>query len=158
MLIKNLLEEDFLLGASAKLTSFVGVNVDVGAVIQRVGGVVENPNLELLFNGPGLRTFSFQIRFTPRNAPESYDRKKNHQRVQTDHGSKRGQVEGYTNEGGANFLLGTPDVYRIQYRRGTVNQEEIKGLNKFKTCALTDFSVNYTQGRWAAYAKQIHNL
>ena len=65
---------------------------------------------------------------------------------------RRGQVEGYTNEGGSNFLLGTPDVYRIQYRRGSTTQEEIKGLNKFKTCALTDFSVNYTQGRWAAYA------
>ena len=65
---------------------------------------------------------------------------------------RRGQIENYTNQEGENLLLGTPDVYRIQYRRGTQNQEEIKGLNKFKTCALTDFSVNYTQGRWAAYA------
>ncbi|WLW37479.1 baseplate tail tube cap [Synechococcus phage S-8S53] len=142
----------FLLGAAAKAASFVDVNVDVGAVVQRVGGVVENPNLELLFNGPGLRTFSFQIRFTPRNKSESIIVRKIIREFKQTMAVRRGQVEGYTNAGGSNLLLGTPDVYRIQYRRGTVNQEEIKGLNKFKTCALTDFSVNYTQGRWAAYA------
>ena len=76
----------FLLGrGKAKAASFVGVNVDVGAVIQRVGGVVENPNLELLFNGPGLRTFSFQIDLLQEMHQNQY-RKKNHQRVQTDHG------------------------------------------------------------------------
>ena len=142
----------FLLGAAAKAASFVDVNVDVGAVVQRVGGVVENPNLELLFNGPGLRTFSFQIRFTPRNKSESIIVRKIIREFKQTMAVRRGQVEGYTNEGGANLLLGTPDIYRIQYRRGSTTQEEIKGLNKFKTCALTDFSVNYTQGRWAAYA------
>ena len=142
----------FLLGAAAKAASFVNVNVDVGAVVQRVGGVVENPNLELLFNGPGLRTFSFQIRFTPRNKSESIIVRKIIREFKQTMAVRRGQIEGYTNAGGSNLLLGTPDVYRIQYRRGTENQEEIKGLNKFKTCALTDFSVNYTQGRWAAYA------
>ena len=32
-------------------------------------------------------------------------------------------------------------------------QRDIKGLNKFKTCALTSMSVDYTgeTGRWAAY-------
>ena len=66
---------------------------------------------------------------------------------------KRGAVLGgaTTNEGN-NLLLGVPNVYRLQYRRGSTTNEEIKGLNKFKTCALTDFGVNYTQGRWAAYA------
>ena len=142
----------FLLGAAAKAASFVNINVDVGAVVQRIGGVVENPNLELLFNGPGLRTFSFQIRFAPRNASESTIVRKIIREFKQTMAVRRGQIEGYTNEGGANLLLGTPDIYRIQYRRGTQNQEEIKGLNKFKTCALTDFSVNYTQGRWAAYA------
>ena len=142
----------FLLGAAAKAASFVNVNVDVGAVVQRVGGVVENPNLELLFNGPGLRTFSFQIRFTPRNKSESIVVRKIIREFKQTMAVRRGQVEGYTNAGGSNLLLGTPDVYRIQYRRGSTTQEEIKGLNKFKTCALTDFSVNYTQGRWAAYA------
>ena len=55
---------------------------------------------------------------------------------------------------GANLLLGTPSVFRLQYRRGSTSNEEIKGLNKFKTCALTDFQVDYTggSGRWSAYA------
>ena len=48
------------------------------------------------------------------------------------------------------------NVYRLQYRRGSTTNEEIKGLNKFKTCALTDFGVNYTQED-GQRMQQIHN-
>ena len=44
----------------------------VGANIQtRVTGNVLNPNLELLFSGPNLRTFQFNFRMTPRDHDES---------------------------------------------------------------------------------------
>ena len=51
-----------------------------------------------------------------------------------------------------NFLLGTPDVFKLRYIKART-QKDIKGLNKFKTCALTDMSVDYTGevGRFAAY-------
>ena len=40
----------------------------VGAnVLGRTAGVTLNPNLELLFKGPNLRTFNFNFRFTPRS-------------------------------------------------------------------------------------------
>ena len=51
-----------------------------------------------------------------------------------------------------NFLLGTPDVFKLRYIKART-QRDIKGLNKFKTCALTSISVDYTGeiGRFAAY-------
>ena len=48
-------------GASSRL----GINIDIDQAITRTTGAVRNPNLELLFNGPSLRSFSFTIRFTP---------------------------------------------------------------------------------------------
>lgn len=142
----------FLLDAAASAASLLRVNVDVGQVLQR-RGIVENPNLELLFNAPDLRTFGFQFAFAPRNKQESVIVRSIIREFKQTMAVKRGAVLGgaTTNEGN-NLLLGVPNVYRLQYRRGSTTNEEIKGLNKFKTCALTDFGVNYTQGRWAAYA------
>ena len=53
---------------------------------------------------------------------------------------------------GSNFLLGTPDVFKLRYIKART-QRDIKGLNKFKTCALTSIAVDYTGevGRFAAY-------
>jgi hypothetical protein len=142
----------FLLDAAASAASLLQVNVDVGQILQR-RGIVENPNLELLFNAPDLRTFGFQFAFAPRNKQESIIVRSIIREFKQTMAVKRGAVLGgaTTNEG-SNLLLGVPNVYRLQYRRGSTTNEEIKGLNKFKTCALTDFGVNYTQGRWAAYA------
>ena len=61
------IKRKFLLQGAASLANTIGLNVDVGQVISRTTGAVENPNLELLFQGPGLRDFAFNIRFTPRS-------------------------------------------------------------------------------------------
>jgi hypothetical protein len=54
--------------------------------------------------------------------------------------------------GQSSYFLGTPNVFKLQFRNGRTN--EIAGVNKFKSCALTSFSCNYTpDGLWAAYEK-----
>jgi hypothetical protein len=54
--------------------------------------------------------------------------------------------------GQASFFLGTPNVFKLEFRTNRSN--EIPGVNKFKTCALKSFSCNYTpDGFWAAYEK-----
>lgn len=139
--------------------SGLGVNIDVNQAITRKGGVIENPNLELLFTGPSLRTFQFTVRFTPRSAAESA-RVRTIIRVLKERSAvKKGvTVDGLSTPNSGNLLLGTPDVFRLQYRRagskGIGTGTDIKGVNKFKTCALTNVSVDYTgeAGRWAAYA------
>ena len=142
----------FLLNAARAAASAIGVNVTVAGVLGRTVGVIENPNLELLFSGPGLRVFNFTIRLTPRSSDESIMIRQIIRTFKQRMAVKR-NVNAFKGTG-ANLLLGTPAVFRLQYRRGSTSNEEIKGLNKFKTCALTDFQVDYTggSGRWSAYA------
>jgi len=137
----------------AEAVSGLGINVDVNQAITRVGGVIENPNLELLFNGPALRTFQFTLRFTPRNAPESKRVREIIRTLKERSAVKKGVALGSLNVLGDNLLLGTPDVFKLYYIRAG-SRKTIKGVNKFKTCALTNVSVDYSgeAGRWAAYA------
>ena len=110
-----------------------------------------------MFTGPALRTFQFTVRFTPRSAPESARVRQIIRALKERSAVKKGVSFGGFNETGDNLLLGTPDVFRLEYKKrgsvGTGIGNNIKGLNKFKTCALTNVSVDYTgeAGRWAAY-------
>jgi hypothetical protein len=47
----------------------------VGANFLGRSGIVLNPNLELLFQGPKLRSFRYNFRFTPRDEPEAMIKK-----------------------------------------------------------------------------------
>jgi len=113
----------------------------VGAnILSRATGSVLNPNLELLFNGPRLRTFSFNFTFTPRNEKEAETIK------QIIRVFKTGMAPATST---SNLFLYTPDIFKLEY---IYNAEDINGntgqphpyMNKIKPCALTQFNVNYT--------------
>ena len=139
------------LNAIAQAVSALGVSIDVDQAITRVSGAVRNPNLELLFNGPSLRNFSFTIRLTPRS-PEESKRVRMIIRVLKQHSAVKRNAGVFNDSANSNFLIGTPDVFKLRYIKART-QKDIKGLNKFKTCALTSVSVDYTGevGRFAAY-------
>ena len=139
------------LNAIAQAVSALGVSIDVDQAITRVSGAVRNPNLELLFNGPSLRNFSFTIRLTPRS-PEESKRVRMIIRVLKQHSAVKRNAGVFNDSANSNFLIGTPDVFKLRYIKAKT-QKDIKGLNKFKTCALTSVSVDYTGevGRFAAY-------
>tara|TARA_B100000131_G_scaffold285061_1_gene294086 strand:- start:26 stop:1261 length:1236 start_codon:yes stop_codon:yes gene_type:complete len=140
----------------AQAAGTIGVNIDVDQAVTRINGTIINPNMELLFSGPSLRSFTFTIRFTPRNPEESAQIRmiirvlKQHSAVKRN--PKINSTEVYANDVGSNFLLGTPDVFKLRYIKAKT-QKDIKGLNKFKTCALKSVSVDYTgeAARFAAY-------
>ena len=141
------------LNAMAAAARGIGVNIDIDQAITRINGTIINPNMELLFNGPALRQFTFTIRFTPRS-PEESERIRMIIRVLKQHSAvKKNPISsGDFNGVGTNFLLGTPDVFKLRYIKAKT-QKDIKGLNKFKTCALQSVSVDYTgeAGRFAGY-------
>jgi hypothetical protein len=116
-------------------------------ILARGLGVVPNSNLELLFQGPTLREFSFGWRLSPRSDKEAKTVRKI-VRV-----FKQGMAARKINSGAAAgapaALLGTPNVFKLEYKAG---EKSISALNKFKLCALTNFSVSYApDGQWAAY-------
>lgn len=130
---------------TSKLLKMQGFTVEAESILARGAGIVPNSNLELLFNSPELRTFSFSYRLSPRSAEEAATVRRIIRFFKQGMAVKK--MSGKSGE--ASFFLGSPNVFKLEYRSGT---KGIDGVNKFKTCALTSFAVNYTpDGQWAAY-------
>jgi len=116
------------------------------SILARGFGIIPNSNLELLFNSPELRQFSFSYRMSPRSSSEA----RNVKRIIRFFKQGMAPRKQTGQAGQASFFLGTPNVFKLRYRTG--KDKPISGLNKFKVCALTSFSVNYApEGNWAAY-------
>jgi hypothetical protein len=140
-------------GAS-KVLSMAGFSVSPESILARGFGVVPNSNLELLFNSPTLREFTFQYRMSPRSKEEATDINKIirffKQGMAAKKQDKRSGNQEYGTAGASSYFLGTPNVFQLQYK--TSNGNPIQGVNRIKTCALVGFSMNYTaDGTWAAY-------
>ena len=118
------------------------VGADPNSLLSRTQGMILNPNLELLFQGPSLRPFAFEFKMSPRSAAEA--------KVIT-------QIIRFFKQGMApireqsRLFLKTPHTFRIKYVQMGDNDENIY-LNKFKECALLSCSVQYTpEGDYAPY-------
>ena len=116
---------------------FAGKAAGVGnQVFQRGQGQIMNPNMELLFNGPSVRQFSFNFLLAPRSKTEQ------DQVVNIIRFFKQG-MSPIKSE--ANMFLKSPNTFRLRYiHRKSGEDSEHKFLTKFKECALTSTGVNYT--------------
>jgi len=120
--------------ASAALSQ-INVNLTPDQILARTTGEILNPNLELLFNGPTLRTFRFSFKFNPRSEEESKEVKGIIRCLKRNSAPK---VQGASIE---NTFLRTPSVFELTYKQGTSPHSF---LNRFKQCFLESVSVNYT--------------
>lgn len=124
----------------------LNINVDIDQFITRQTGAALNPNLELLFGGPQLRSFSFNFDFAPNNAKEA-DVVRQIQRW-----FRQGMLptrRGVTGTRASSLFLGSPNIFRLSYRnRG----RRIKSLNLIKICALTSCQIDFTpDGTYQSY-------
>jgi hypothetical protein len=107
---------------------------------RQTGGIL-NPNMELLFNGVALRSFRFSFKMTPRNKDEAASIRNIIKTLKVNMAPQT-----LTNDS----FLRTPNVFDLQYMKGNGPHPF---LHRFKTCALTDMSVNYTgEGLYASYS------
>jgi hypothetical protein len=121
-------------------------------LLSRLTGAVTNPNLTLLFNSPDLRNFSFNFKLSPRTQDEGKNVRKIIRAFK--------ELMAVQRTAG-NLFLEAPCVFEIEYIRGKdlINDPEKKdsydihpSLNRIKTCALRNFSVNYTpSGSYMTY-------
>jgi hypothetical protein len=138
------------LGDSSTKTSIAAlfaanaVGTPGGAVLSRTAGVVINPNLELLFNGPTLRPFSFTFKTSARNDKEAK------QIIGILNFFKRGMSPIKTK---SNLFLKTPHTFKIQYLNRSQGQDiDHPYIGKIKECALQNVTVSYTpEGQYATY-------
>lgn len=159
---KNLLTEGIFSGASSMIkdesvkqgivaaltgTAFdkFGANINANSALGRATGMTLNSNLELLFDSVNLRSFPFNMNFTPRTPEESMMVKHIIRAFKSSMAAKKGTSE--VGQGG--IFLRAPDVFQLRYlHRG----KDHPFLNSFKHCALTGMQVNYTNaGTFASY-------
>lgn len=131
--------------AASSAVGILGVNVSPQQILSRTQGEILNPNLELLFGGPTLRSFRFSFKFTPRNESEAQEVKEIIRCFKMNMAPK---VKGadVSIEG---TMMKTPNVFELRYKQGAKDHEF---LNRFKQCFLETISVNYTaDGTYATY-------
>ena len=125
---------------------FAGQAVNAN-IATKITGAIINPNLELLFNGPQLRPFTFNFKLSPRNQDESKEVKKILRFFKQNMAVRRGVKD---------LFLKSPNVFKIEYlyKKNTPHG----GLNLFKSCALQNFSVDYTpEGSYATFYEDSGN-
>ena len=127
--VKKLMDQPGL--KQAIIAHFAGQAVGAN-VLGRKSGAVLNPNLELLFTGPQLRTFNFSFKFRPRFKEENEEIRRIIKAFKRNMHPQR--------SAGEMFLL-TPNIFKIKYYHDNVPHPY---LNEIKPCALVNFKVNYT--------------
>ena len=135
---------------TAKATSAalgaLGGNVSTAQLLARETGNIFNPNMELLFNGPTLRSFNFSFKMTPRSPEEAQECKNIIRSFKVNMAPK---TKNTGSIGGSGVFLKTPNVFELRYKKGG---REHPFLHKFKQCFLTNVSVNYTaEGVYTTY-------
>lgn len=126
-------------GLASKAVGIAGINITPSQILARSEGQILNPNMELLFNGPSLRTFRFQFKFVPRGQEEAREVESI---IRTFKYHMAPKVDGQT-------FLKTPDIFELRYRQGG---QPHSFLHKFKQCFLSNVNVNYTgEGNYTTY-------
>jgi hypothetical protein len=118
---------------AAIIAYFAGQAAQAPGLMTRATGSVLNPNMELLFKGPNLRTFNFAFQFRPRFEDESVAVKEIIRIFKRNMAVQRSATE--------RFLL-TPNIFTIKYIHNS--GEDHPFMNRIKPCMLSGFNVNYT--------------
>jgi len=118
--------------ARAALAS-ININTDPNQFITRATGKAINPNLELLFSGPKLRSFQFSFQFAPQNPDDALVTRKIMRFF------KQGMLP--SRAVSSDLFLMSPNVFRLAFMNGS---QKIRSLNSFKLCALTTCQINFT--------------
>jgi len=108
--------------------------------LTRATGAILNNNLELLFQGPSLRSFTFTFSLSAREQKEAEEIRKIIRFFKQGMSVKRSE---------SSLFLQTPNIFDVQYlHKGQTHPY----INQIKTCALQSFVVNYTPaGNYATY-------
>jgi hypothetical protein len=103
-------------------------------IATKFSGAILNPNMELLFQGPQLRPFTYSFRLSPRDNQEASEVKRIIRYFKQNMAPQRGAE---------NLFLKTPNVFKIDYCfKGKINHP---GLHRIKNyCALQNFTTDYT--------------
>jgi hypothetical protein len=123
-----------------KAGKFIGQGSATAGAFLALGGV-NNPMLELIYQSPSFREFSYEFMFYPRDEREALEvqniieRFRFHQAPEIDAGS-------------SGLLLIPPSQFDIQFYYGGKPNPNIPAIGR---CVMTGIQVNYAPNGWSAY-------
>jgi len=138
----------------------IGGDLKLNDVLSGAKGIVLNPNVELLYQGYGLREFDHVFKFTPHNKDEA---KEIQNIVNTFRKAALPQADGVTGPGASkedlakqgsdkvvnDNYIGVPNLVKVRYMKG---KKDHPFLPKYLYCVITDLNINYTpDGVYATY-------
>ena len=138
----------------ALAANIAGAAAGANRLLTRQTGAIMNPNMELLFDSPQMRTFSFSFLLAPRSQKESQTI------IKIIRFFKQGMAPIRSK---SRLFLRSPHTFRLAYKHRAKASKEIseskatpntdhKFLNKFKECAMNGFGVDYTpNGQYSTY-------
>ena len=146
---------------SMLLKMITTLGADPNAVTQNLNGKIANPYLEQVFNGVGMREFTFSWNLVPRNLKEQRSIKNiiktlrrsilpNINQTFGSIGSDADVEFANIDNQGSDRWLTVPDLFLLKWKssEGT----EIESLPKIKPCACKNIQVSYTPNNvWATH-------
>ena len=128
------------------INAVAGADISLNKALGTVTGTILNPNVELAYEAPKLRTFSLKFKLVPRTSLEAKDIKKI---CDTFKKSMLPKFAGQAIFGAteAANLITIPDLCQLYFMKGGSFHPY---LPKYKLCGITDVSINYTAA--GAYA------
>jgi hypothetical protein len=132
-------------GAALGKAGLVADGGNVSQLLLRSIGQAINPQMQVLFQGTGFRTFSFDFTMTPYSEEEAKIIKKiiyQFKYASAPEINKNGVF------GSQGMFFKVPDMFDIQfYYNGKIN----KNVHKITRCVLENVSVDYAPIGWATY-------
>ena len=136
--------------------NIAGAAAGASRLLTRQTGAIMNPNMELLFDSPQLRDFTFSFLLSPRSQKEAATI------VKIIRFFKQGMSPIRSK---SRLFLRSPHTFRLAYKHKATQLEttgddkdknkpatDHKFLNKFKECAMNGFGVDYTpNGQYSTY-------
>ena len=133
--------------------NIAGAAAGANRLLTRQTGAIMNPNMELLFDSPQLRDFTFSFLLSPRSQKEAATI------VKIIRFFKQGMSPIRSK---SRLFLRSPHTFRLAYKHKATQNDKDKDtnepatdhkfLNKFKECAMNGFGVDYTpNGQYSTY-------
>ena len=125
-----------------------GSSISLNQTLGGISGTIMNPNTEMMYDGPNIRTFSLKFKLVPYSEIEAQEIRK------ICNTFKKAMLPSF---GGQAFfgtiqapnLITIPKVCQVTFMKGN---EPHPYLSQYKTCAIDNVSVNYTaDGSYATY-------
>ena len=110
--------------------------VGKSGMFSRIGGGILNPNIELLFQAPGMRTFQYSFTMSARSSTEATQIKKIIRFFKQGMSVKKSKD---------NIFVISPNLFEIKYKLGNTDQDH-PSIGRINDCALINLNTTYGDG------------